>query len=78
MVRSLTAFSELRGPQDSSDTGASRRTGFWRILELQHLDIKEVEDLLYGNKLLSGFMIVFLVGSYVAATILAFNYNYII
>jgi hypothetical protein len=68
IVRSLTAFSALRGRRDDSDTRTSHRTGFWRILELRHLEINEVEDLIYGNLLFNGFMLALLLGLFTAAT----------
>jgi hypothetical protein len=56
----------------------SHRTGFWKILELQDLEMEEVEDIIYGNKLLSGFMLVVLLGAYAAVTAVTLEYDFIL
>lgn len=78
MVRSLTAFSALHGRRDGSDMRTSYRTEFWRKLELRHLEINAVEDLIYGNTLFNGLILALLLGLFSAATIISFQYSYII
>ncbi len=80
IVRSLTAFAAARASRDNGDIGTrgSNRTGFWKLLELQDLTVEEVEDLIYGNKLFSGLMLVVLGSAYIGVTACAILFDFIL
>ena len=45
---------------------------------MQHLELEEVEDMIYGNKLFSRLMLVLLVGAYAGVTILSVNFGFML